>query len=33
MLYLDFEELVVMVAYGEITEMEAEEIASEILSE
>lgn len=32
MMYMEFEELVKMVAYGEITETEAEELAIEILS-
>ena len=32
MMYMMFEELVKMVAYGEITEAEAEELAVEILS-
>ena len=32
MMYMAFEELVKMVAYGEITEAEAEEFAIEILS-
>lgn len=32
MMYMAFEELVKMVAYGEITEAEAEELAIEILS-